>query len=326
MIVTEIYHGQGLGNQLWCYVVTRCVALDKGLEFGIMSPEKFKALNFMSVDFGNKVLGGSGPEGGPPQILPEGILHYYKEREIYYEKYKCDVSDFDQNLYNIADHTKIDGNFQSEKYIQHHKDEIRNWLALTINENIDEFSNENTCIINIRGGEYLNSKDLLLTKKYWRDAIKNMLAINKNMNFKIITDDVKYASKCFPEYPVYHFSIGKDYLIINSAYYLILSNSSFAFFPAWLNEKAKFIIAPKYWARHNISDGFWSCSFNLYSGWNWQDRKGNLFSSEKCYSELQKYNQVNKIYLLPARLPQNKMGFFRAQFNRLIYFVTKYKS
>jgi len=35
MITTEIYNGQGLDNQLHCYVTMRVVALDKGLPFGI---------------------------------------------------------------------------------------------------------------------------------------------------------------------------------------------------------------------------------------------------------------------------------------------------
>ena len=35
MIVTELYNGQGLGNQLFSYVMTRVLALDKGYDFGI---------------------------------------------------------------------------------------------------------------------------------------------------------------------------------------------------------------------------------------------------------------------------------------------------
>jgi len=42
MIATRFYNGQGLGNQLWAYVVTRTIALDLGYEYGIMSPEKFR--------------------------------------------------------------------------------------------------------------------------------------------------------------------------------------------------------------------------------------------------------------------------------------------
>ena len=60
MIVTELYNGQGLGNQLWSYVVTRTLALDRSLDFGIMSPEKFKGKAFLDIDFGKEVKGGSG--------------------------------------------------------------------------------------------------------------------------------------------------------------------------------------------------------------------------------------------------------------------------
>ena len=69
MICTELYNGQGLGNQLWLYAVTRTKALDLGVDFGIMNPEKFKGLHFLDLDFGRQVFGGSGPEGGPPLLL-----------------------------------------------------------------------------------------------------------------------------------------------------------------------------------------------------------------------------------------------------------------
>ena len=50
MIVTEIYNGQGLGNQLWCYIVTRVIALDNGYDFGIKSPEKFSTADINSFE------------------------------------------------------------------------------------------------------------------------------------------------------------------------------------------------------------------------------------------------------------------------------------
>ena len=35
MLATEILNGQGIGNQLFCYVTTRSIAHDRGLQFGI---------------------------------------------------------------------------------------------------------------------------------------------------------------------------------------------------------------------------------------------------------------------------------------------------
>ena len=48
MIITELYDGQGLGNQLWCYVTTRVIAKKNGYDFGIQSPEKFKGIYFIT--------------------------------------------------------------------------------------------------------------------------------------------------------------------------------------------------------------------------------------------------------------------------------------
>ena len=33
MLVTELYNGQGFGNQLWSYVFTRVLALDKNVDW-----------------------------------------------------------------------------------------------------------------------------------------------------------------------------------------------------------------------------------------------------------------------------------------------------
>ena len=38
MISTEILYGQGLGNQLACYVTTRVLAADREVNFGIHDP------------------------------------------------------------------------------------------------------------------------------------------------------------------------------------------------------------------------------------------------------------------------------------------------
>lgn len=325
MIVTELYNGQGLGNQLWSYVVTRMLALNKGLDFGIMSPEKFKGNEFMNLDFGKEVKGGSGPEGGPPKTLPQGILNYYIEKDIWYEKYNCDIRDYDPGLLSINDNTKIEGYFQSEKFISHRKNEIRDWLRVKKEYDCYDFCHDDICILNIRGGEYKGNYDLILKKKYWTDAISHMLRINSKLEFVIITDDVKYAQQILPEYQAYHFNIGKDYSVIKNSKYLILSNSSFAFFPAWTSETVKHVIAPKYWARHNISDGFWACAFNLYRDWMWQDKEGDLFTSEECEEEYNKYKIENNLVRLGARPELKPNSYLQQLFSNGLDFASACK-
>jgi hypothetical protein len=296
MIVTELYKGQGLGNQLSSYIATRVIAKDKGYLFGIMHKEIFKGNDFLDLDFGEVVTGGKGPEGGPPEILPEGIKYYYCEKEVDHPVSLADIRIYDKNLVNVPDNTKIDGLMQDEQYIIHRRDEIREWLKVKKEYECDDYADENTCVINFRGGEYVRHKDFFLNKNYWSNAVSAMLKINKDFRFIVITDDVHTAKKFFPDYDVFHFSIGKDYVVIKNAHYLILSNSSFGWFPAWLSLNLKYCIAPKYWARHNISDGYWSLGYNITKGWNYMDRDGKLTDYETCLSELKTYIENHKEY------------------------------
>lgn len=289
MLVTELYDGQGFGNQLWSYVFIRVAALDRGLDFGIQNAEKFKGKDFLKVNFGQKVLGGSGPEGGPPTQLPNGIDNYYSERVIRHPTTNVDIRTIDLGFQNLTDSTKIDGIFQAEEYIAHRKDEIRDWLAYDKARLDSDFDDENVCVINFRGGEYRKNPKIFLRRKYWTDAVNHVRRINPKAKFIVITDDPRTAAKFFPKFPIRHYGIHGDYQAINTAPYLILSNSSFAFFPAWLNVRLRVCIAPKFWSAHNESDGYWGCSYNIVRGWKYLDRKGLLFSYQECVNEFDEF-------------------------------------
>jgi len=322
MIITELYKGQGLGNQLACYITTRVIAKDKGYEFGIIHPERFKGLDFFQLDFGNEVIGGKGPEGGPPQILPDKIKYYYNERKIIHPINGSDIRLYDKDLTNILDQTKIDGLMQGEQYILHRKDEIREWLKVREKYECYDYSSDNICVINFRGGEYTRAKDFFLNKEYWLNAIDHMLKINKDFKFIVITDDTYTAKKFFPKYLVKHFSIAKDYVIIKNAKYLILSNSSFAWFPAWLNKDLKFCIAPKYWGRYNISDGYWSLGQNITKGWMYLDKNGKLNDYESCKKEFDEYIENHKSYYSQKKIENNFLVV--SNYNNDIRWVSKY--
>jgi hypothetical protein len=130
---------------------------------------------------------------------------------------------------------------------------------------------------------------------------------NPHFRFVVITDDITTAKKFFPNFEVLHFNIGLDYAIVQNAHYLILSNSSFAFFPAWLSTNLKFCIAPKYWSQYNESDGYWGLGYNITSGWMYQDRSGKLQTYEECLADCEAY-KAGKRDLLPP-LYEKKIFF-----------------
>lgn len=241
-MISGVFHkGSGLGNQLHRYVMTRVLALDKGFDWGMIGVENCKASSFMMLDMGKE---------------PKGIEHSYLEKRTNNEK-GVDIRDYDwEGVLNIRDNTWVDGEFQGQKYFIHHMDKIRKWLHV---EPID--IDDDTCIINFRGGEYTLYPDLFLTIDYWNLAISRMIEINPYMKFRVVTDDVATAQVFFPNYDISH-NISEDWRSIRYAKYVILSNSSFGILPALLNERAEEIIAPKNWARRNI--GVQALAYNVY--------------------------------------------------------------
>jgi hypothetical protein len=92
----------------------------------------------------------------------------------------------------LKDNTKIDGCFQKIKYIQERKSEVVGWLQPSVQ--IDEYSREDICVINFRGKDYLQTNSWI-PAEYYQNAVNEMLKINPNMKFVIVTDDPENAKK-----------------------------------------------------------------------------------------------------------------------------------
>lgn len=295
MIGTEFLNGQGLGNQLFCYVSSRCIAIDNGCEFGTAGQDIFannihsnKGMYFMDIDLG-EVLDQTDEKYNRIYEKEERILLPTNKHD---QTLGCYVAGTDENLLRgVSDNTIIYGNLQAEDYFLKYKDEIKKWLKIKP-EFVDlKFSKDNLCILNMRGGEYRGNEDLYLRKKYWLDAMNYMRHLIPDMQFIIITEDVKAAEEMFPNLKAHHLGMGEDYVALHFAKYLILSNSSFAFWPVFTSDNAEFVIAPKYWARHNCSNGYWASEQNIYTGWNYMDRKGRVYTAEECRVELNEFKK-----------------------------------
>lgn len=298
VIATELLKGQGLGNQLFCYITIRCIAYKNGFDFSILNREIFannihsnKGMYFMDIDCGLERSKSAFKN-----------IYYEKEDRIFIGNSKhdiehgCYISGADKTFQDLAHTALLYGNMQAEAYFGAYKKEIKEWLKVKPEYDCMEYSRENLCIINIRGGEYAGSPELFLRRRYWLDAMQYMRRKRPDMEFMVITDDTTAAKRILPEVPAFHFELSKDYSVIKNAHYLILSNSTFAFFPAYTSETVKFMIAPKYWARHNVSDGYWASEQNIYSDFYYMDRKGKLFTAEECRQELENYKKKSTKY------------------------------
>jgi hypothetical protein len=298
IIATELLKGQGLGNQLFCYVTTRCIALRNNCDYSILGGETLAnnihsqcGLYFMDLELGI-----------PTNKEDFGEIYNEHEDRLYVASSKHDiehgayVTGTDTELLNMKRTVLAYGNMQSEDYYLQYKKEICQWLKVKSEYECYDYSQDDLCIIHLRCTDYMDSPELFLNKKYWINGMRNMRKINPSMRFMIITNDVKEAEKLIPGVKAYNFDLAKDYSIIKNAKYLLLANSSFTYFPAFTSTTVKKIIAPKYWARHNVSDGYWASEQNIYEGFTYQDRKGRLFSADECRRELEQYKLKSPLY------------------------------
>ena len=261
-----------LGNHLWQYAVCRTVAEYNNYQFHI--PRDFAGA-FLNCDYGvaydhtNKVYPFNGNHDGKQT--------------------------YDKNLFNVEDNTRLDGYFQSEKYIVKNRENILKWFNIQENTKVIQDLNldENTCIINFRGGDYANLKHVFLDQKYYTDSINALKNIKENLRFIVVTDDLNLAKSYFPHLDIYHFDVATDFMLIAKASYLIIPNSTFSWWGAWLNTNVKITIAPKYWLRHNISEGWWMPSDSLTTRFHYIDREGILSNYEECLNNITDLNYLD---------------------------------
>ncbi|MGL4493385.1 MAG: alpha-1,2-fucosyltransferase, partial [Tannerellaceae bacterium] len=178
----------------------------------------------------------------------------YVEPYFHYKAIK-----FEDGLY-------LHGLFQSEKYLDRELTlqlfKIDEVTEKYIQSNYEDILQLKPTAINVRRGDYLKLQDLhpVCTLDYFNAAIK---IIGEQSSFLVISDDVEWCKENF---------IGDNFYFTNETnavvdLYLqtlcennIISNSTFSWWGAWLNENPnKIVIAPKLWfgpsnARHDTKD------------------------------------------------------------------------
>lgn len=269
--------------------------------YGIFHPNRFKGRSFMRINFGSSTRWRG--SSVPSRKLPPGISHYFHEPWQFTES-GLNVTPYDSARDWIRANMKIDGAFQSERYIRDHKESLADEFQSTLKVSLSA----NSCVINVRGGEYRYVEHARLTSKYFRDAMEFMKSKVTDINFIVVTDDAKYAHWLLPELPIISHrkipyirqlnlsptstQIGMDFTFVQQAPFLILSNSTFSWWGAWTSKKVKLVVAPKYWQGFNSVEQVWSPRDALTrgEGWQWMDREGNVSSYQECAYELNREN------------------------------------
>lgn len=233
-----------LGNNL--FQIAACIGYAKkhGVEWGIKKGYVERGFNAFQVDkfFPN---------------LPGCDFNYPRHQE-HKANYHCPIHGCGLdtcwfNYHEIPFHpngVELAGFFQSWKYFDNAKEEVREAFKLPVWEQYKDYVS-----IHVRRGDYVDHSHAFppVTREYILMAI-GYLVLNKHIDFdtKVIfcSDDISWCKQTFNvDNPNYHFSEGhnefEDLCIMASCKHNIISNSTLAWWGAWLNPNPdKVVVSP----------------------------------------------------------------------------------
>lgn len=204
------------------------------------------------------------------KILPQRKTEYIPPYNMNYT--------FDKKALQRKDSCYYEGFWQSI----HHFDNIREELKLVFSHGtpdaynqrmIDKIKSENSVGIHVRRGDYLAETEFsgICSLSYYRKAIDEVCKGESNLNFYIFSDDIKWCkdnlTPLLSESKVTFVTENRgknsywDMFLMSYCKILIIANSSFSWWAAYLSSNAVKICAPVPWLTRQ-------CEQDLYDD-NW---------------------------------------------------------
>lgn len=258
MVIVKI--GDGLGNQMYNYACGYAAAKKNGdtLRLDISECDNsdirdyqledvFKIDCHDTISFSNRTIFHK-----IFKRLWRDLLHH-----VVYEN-KNYIFLYDERVYRKKRFRDIYlyGYWQNFQFFEFCKDDIKRQFKCKYKQSskvkklIKRFSSENTCAIHIRGGDIIGPE-----AEYFKRAIDLMKSNNPDVEFIVFTNDMDKASECMLTWDesikaefigkLGSFSDTDEFFMMSACKNQIISNSTFSWWAAYLNENdRKTIIAP----------------------------------------------------------------------------------
>ncbi len=266
----------GLGNQLFQYATAFAVAKTKNdairlqvfsynfqfqkhfnltiREFQLNKFDLNPSIDSFTIEYSDSILGKIFAR--IRKMKSVGRIYntkFYKEKNPY---------QFENDIFNYSMNEYLVGFFQSWKYFDQYRNEIKKQFVLkdefisdSAKKICNECMNQNSIAIHIRRGDYVHTTDWLIDEKFYLESLREIEKKHKeNLNIYVFCDQEGFAEKLFSEYKniVYITALKKytdieEFWIMKSCQNHIISNSTFSWWAAYLCENSNQIVyAPIY--------------------------------------------------------------------------------
>ena len=178
------------------------------------------------------------------------------------------VGTFDRGIQKIENADQgvfyFKGGYQNIGYYKNMFDELLQYISFRTSIKseecviLDKIKKDNALCIHIRRGDYVGTRFDVVTERYYRLAYEKMKEICKTKcTVFVFSDDIEYAKEVLKFIPeekeyVYNSKCGFELYYMSKCKKYILSNSTFAFWGAFLNpSEDKIVICPRYMFKYN---------------------------------------------------------------------------
>lgn len=270
----------GLGNQMFIYAFT--VALRETFKQEILvDTHYYKSFKFHQGLEISKVFGVELKEAKVRDILKLAwyfpnywidfhLLKYLPRRKTM----QCELpkGEYNDAIFQDASSKYYDGFWQNCEFFNKYKDiivrelEFKPELTGQNKEVIAQIlGNENSVGIHVRRGDYLKNWRYkgLCGLEYYANAIGYIQSRVKNPVYYLFSDDIEYLEQNIcpllngAKYKVVNWNRGADSYIdmqlMSSCKNLIIANSSFSWWAAYLNKRTSIVIAPEKWSNFQVN-------------------------------------------------------------------------
>lgn len=190
---------------------------------------------------------------------------YRKFRLQVFGEYSSNVVGFDKELAGMNNATTVRGYFQTFEYIDSVREDLIGDFdvrhASKIFRNLSKVIKKNRpIVIHIRGGDYKSNQQTIgmLDQDYYSAALKQAYKFDANSKYWVFSNDKDYATQLIyrlrikPDqsiFPEDGLSDAETMKLMSLGSGIIICNSTFSWWAAYLNSNPRFVICPDKWFR-----------------------------------------------------------------------------